>query len=80
MKYLQKYNKCTCILLYFFKECKITSTSAGNNHLVFGDTLGQIHLVSRSWHITSFRGFEISVDHTYQLRNSPLLVTIGVSY
>ncbi|XP_066259666.1 vacuolar protein sorting-associated protein 11 homolog [Euwallacea similis] len=59
------------------KECKINTTSAGNNHLVFGDSLGQIHLVSRSWHITSFRAYEISVDCTFQLRNSPLLVTIG---
>ncbi|XP_050309231.1 vacuolar protein sorting-associated protein 11 homolog isoform X2 [Anthonomus grandis grandis] len=59
------------------KECKITTTSAGNSHLVFGDALGQIHLISKSWHITTFRGYEISVDHSYQLRNSPLLVTIG---
>ncbi|XP_066137902.1 vacuolar protein sorting-associated protein 11 homolog [Euwallacea fornicatus] len=59
------------------KECKINTTSAGNNHLVFGDSLGQIHLVSRSWHITSFRAYEISVDCTFQLRNCPLLVTIG---
>ncbi|ERL88484.1 hypothetical protein D910_05870 [Dendroctonus ponderosae] len=59
------------------KECKITCTSAGNNHLVFGDSLGQIHLVSRSWHITTFRSYEISVDLSFQLRNSPLLLTIG---
>lgn len=57
----------------------MTTTSSGNNHLVLSDSLGQIFLVSRSWHIINFRAYEISVDFTQQLRNAPLLVTIGVS-
>lgn len=60
-----------------FKETKVTTTSSGNNHLVLSDSLGQIFLVSRSWHIINFRAYEISVDFTQQLRNAPLLVTIG---
>ncbi|CAH1183052.1 unnamed protein product [Ceutorhynchus assimilis] len=60
-----------------FKESKITCTSAGNNHLIFGDSLGQISLVSRSWHTVTYRAYEISIELAYQLRNSPLLVTIG---
>ncbi|CAH0563845.1 unnamed protein product [Brassicogethes aeneus] len=65
------------IIAESFKESLVTTSSSGNNHLVLGDSLGQIHLISRTWHITSFRGYEISVDYSYQLRNSPLLVTIG---
>ncbi|KAJ8946785.1 hypothetical protein NQ314_008768 [Rhamnusium bicolor] len=60
-----------------FKESHVTTTSNGNNHLILGDSLGQIYIISRSWYVTSFRGYEISVDFSYQLRNSPLLVTIG---
>ncbi|XP_030768032.1 vacuolar protein sorting-associated protein 11 homolog [Sitophilus oryzae] len=60
-----------------FKESSITTTSAGNNHLVIGDSLGQIHIISRSWNVSTFRAYEISITHTHQLRNSPLLVTIG---
>nr|XP_023025769.1 vacuolar protein sorting-associated protein 11 homolog [Leptinotarsa decemlineata] len=60
-----------------FKESKVTTTSSGNNHLVLSDSLGQIYLISRSWYVTSFRAYEIRVDLTHQLKNSPLLVTIG---
>ncbi|XP_072393967.1 vacuolar protein sorting-associated protein 11 homolog [Diabrotica undecimpunctata] len=60
-----------------FKESKITTTSSGNNHLVFSDNLGQIYLISRSWQVIYFRGYEINVELTQQMRNSPLLVTIG---
>ncbi|KAG5888950.1 hypothetical protein JTB14_012209 [Gonioctena quinquepunctata] len=60
-----------------FKDSKVTTTSSGNNHLVLSDSLGQIYLISRPWNVRSFRGYEISVDLTQQLKNSPLLVTIG---
>ncbi|XP_060522802.1 vacuolar protein sorting-associated protein 11 homolog isoform X2 [Cylas formicarius] len=60
-----------------FKESQVTTTSAGNNYLVLGDSLGQIYLISRSWYIRSFRGYELRIDCSQQLRNSPLLVTIG---
>ncbi|KAL1494957.1 hypothetical protein ABEB36_010457 [Hypothenemus hampei] len=64
-------------LLELSKEINITCTSAGNNYLVFGDSLGQIHLISRSWHINTFRGYEICIEHSFQLRSSPFLITIG---
>ncbi|CAG9857975.1 unnamed protein product [Phyllotreta striolata] len=60
-----------------FKENKITTTSSGNNHLVLSDSLGQIYLVSRSWHTSCFRAYEISVDFTQQMTSAPILVTIG---
>ncbi|XP_057664940.1 vacuolar protein sorting-associated protein 11 homolog [Diorhabda carinulata] len=62
----------------FFKETRIVTASSGNNYLVFSDTLGQIYLVSRTWQIfVTFRAYEISTELTWQIRNSPVLVTIG---
>lgn len=62
-----------------FKEFNIVVATSGNNQLVLGDGIGQIHLVSRSWQVTTFRGYELRVTLAEQLQNSPLLVTIGVS-
>ncbi|KAL3272653.1 hypothetical protein HHI36_014118 [Cryptolaemus montrouzieri] len=61
----------------FKEDCKINVTSSGNNHLVLGDSSGQVHLVTRSWSVHSFRAYELCTDHLYQLKNSSLLVTIG---
>nr|XP_008196910.1 PREDICTED: vacuolar protein sorting-associated protein 11 homolog [Tribolium castaneum] len=60
-----------------FKESKVTVTCSGNNHIVLGDSNGQIFLCSRSWHVRTFRAYELTVELAHQLRNSPLLVTIG---
>ncbi|RZC36529.1 vacuolar protein sorting-associated protein 11 -like, partial [Asbolus verrucosus] len=60
-----------------FKESRVTVTSSGNNHIVLGDSNGQIHLLSRAWHVRVFRAYEMTVDLAHQLRNSPLLVTVG---
>lgn len=60
------------------QENEVVVTTSGNNQLVFGDDSGQIHLISRNWQVVTFRAYEICVNLAYQLRNSPLLVTIGV--
>ncbi|XP_017782805.1 PREDICTED: vacuolar protein sorting-associated protein 11 homolog [Nicrophorus vespilloides] len=60
-----------------FKDAPIAVTTSGNNHLVVGDATGQIHLISRSWQVTSFRAYELTLQFAQQLRNSPLLITIG---
>lgn len=62
------------------QENKLTVTSSGNNHLVLGDSNGQVHLITRSWYIRTFRAYEMTIELAHQLRNSPLLVTIGVPY
>ncbi|KAK4874130.1 hypothetical protein RN001_013490 [Aquatica leii] len=60
-----------------FKESDIVVATCGNNEIVLGDSLGQIHLLSRSWEVTSFRGYELRVTLAQHLRNSTLLITIG---
>lgn len=61
-----------------FQEFDLVVAASGNNQLVLGDNIGQIHLINRSWHVVSFRGYELRVTLAEQLRNSPLLITIGV--
>ncbi|GJQ72175.1 hypothetical protein Trydic_g3267 [Trypoxylus dichotomus] len=59
------------------KDVDITVTTSGNNQLVLGDSKGQIYLISRSWNVTSFKAYAIKVYLAHQLRNLPLLVTVG---
>ncbi|KRT81937.1 hypothetical protein AMK59_5836, partial [Oryctes borbonicus] len=59
------------------KDVDITVTTSGNNQLILGDSKGLIYLISRSWNITSFKAYAIKVYLAYQLRNLPLLVTVG---
>lgn len=65
--------------MYNLKGCEATAATSGNSQLVFGDSKGNIHIVSRSWVTTTFRGYELRVIIAQQLRHSPLLLTIGVS-
>ncbi|XP_044740291.1 vacuolar protein sorting-associated protein 11 homolog [Chrysoperla carnea] len=58
-------------------EATVTAYSSGNGHIVLGDTNGFVHLVSRAWNIISFKGYETTISHTVQLKQSPILVTIG---
>ncbi|KAF5277458.1 hypothetical protein FQA39_LY18488 [Lamprigera yunnana] len=60
-----------------FKESNIAIATSGNNEIVLGDSLGQIHLISRTWEITTFRAYELRVTLAQHLRNSNLLITIG---
>ncbi|KAF5291395.1 hypothetical protein FQR65_LT01705 [Abscondita terminalis] len=60
-----------------FKDADIVVATTGNNQIVLGDSLGQIHLISRSWEVTTFRGYELRVTLAQHLRNSTLLITIG---
>lgn len=59
------------------KDRKITASTSGHGHLVFGDSEGNIHLVSRLFHVTSFRAHELTVNFAEQLRHSAVLVTVG---
>ncbi|GLV44930.1 Vacuolar protein sorting 11 [Carabus blaptoides fortunei] len=60
-----------------FKDTDVTAATSGNSQLVFGDSTGQLHIVSRNWTVTTFRGYEIRVILAQQLRQSSFLVTIG---
>jgi hypothetical protein len=57
----------------------VSVATSGHDHLVFGDTEGNIHLVSRQFQVTTFRAYELNVQIAEQLRNVAVLVTVGVS-
>lgn len=59
------------------KDAKVSVATSGHGHLVFGDTEGNIHLVSRLFQVTTFRAYELNVQLAEQLRNIALLVTVG---
>lgn len=62
-----------------FQDAKVSVATSGHGLLVFGDTEGNIHLVSRLFKVTTFRAYELNVILAEQLRHIALLVTIGVS-
>lgn len=62
-----------------FQDANISVTTSGNAHVVLGEATGWAHLVSRSWDITSFKAYELSLTLMQQLPHDPYLVTIGVS-
>ncbi|KDR21303.1 Vacuolar protein sorting-associated protein 11-like protein [Zootermopsis nevadensis] len=59
------------------KDAKVSVATSGHGHLVFGDTEGNIHLVSRLFKVTTFRAYELNVMLAEQLCHIALLVTIG---
>jgi len=61
------------------QDAKVTVATSGHGHLVFGDTEGNIHLVSRLFQVTTFRAYELNVTLAEQLHHVALLVTVGVS-
>lgn len=59
------------------KDAKVSVSTSGHGHLVFGDTEGNIHVVNRQFQVTTFRAYELNVILAEQLHNIALLVTIG---
>ncbi|XP_050531925.1 vacuolar protein sorting-associated protein 11 homolog [Daktulosphaira vitifoliae] len=55
----------------------ITITSSGHGHLVICDDNGLVHLITRTFLITTFRAYQLSVLLSTQLQNNNLLITIG---
>ncbi|KAJ4438460.1 hypothetical protein ANN_14405, partial [Periplaneta americana] len=59
------------------KDAKVSIATSGHGHLVFGDTEGNVHLVSRLFQVTTFRAYELNVTLAEQLHHIALLVTVG---
>lgn len=59
------------------KDAKVSVATSGHGHLIFGDSEGNIHLVSRSFQVTTFRAYELNVILAEQLHHIALLVTVG---
>lgn len=65
--------------IFHFQDIHVTVATSGNNHVILCDLTGWAHLISRSWEITSFKAYELTITHAQQLPHDPLLVTIGVN-
>ncbi|KAI5637569.1 hypothetical protein NE865_09702 [Phthorimaea operculella] len=59
------------------QDTNVTVATSGNNHVVLCDVTGWAHLISRTWEITSFKAYELTVTLAQQLPHDPYLVTIG---
>lgn len=59
------------------QDTNVTATTSGNGHVVLCDVTGWAHLISRSWEVTSFKAYELTVTLAQQLPHNPYLVTIG---
>lgn len=57
----------------------MTAATSGNGHLVFGDNTGSVHLVNRTYEVTTFRAYEVTLTLAEQVQHSTYLFTIGVS-
>nr|CAD7202335.1 unnamed protein product [Timema douglasi] len=61
----------------FLEDVKVVVATSGHGNLVFGDSEGNIHLVNRSFQVTTFRAYELNIILIEQLRHTALIVTIG---
>ncbi|CAH0720431.1 unnamed protein product, partial [Brenthis ino] len=59
------------------QDTNVTVATSGNNHVIICDVTGWAHLISRSWEITSFKAYDLTVTLAQQLPHDPYLVTIG---
>lgn len=57
----------------------MTAATSGNGNLVFGDNTGNVHLVSRTFDIKTFRAYEVTLTLACQVQHSSYLFTVGVS-
>ncbi|PIK39430.1 putative vacuolar protein sorting-associated protein 11-like [Apostichopus japonicus] len=59
------------------KDVDITACTSGHGNIVFGDTEGAIHMLSRDLDLVSFRAYELRVSHLYQLKQHNIIVSVG---
>ncbi|XP_033330810.1 vacuolar protein sorting 11 [Megalopta genalis] len=58
-------------------DAQVTAATSGNGSLVFGDNTGNVHLVNRTYDVTTFRAYEVIVTLAQQVQHSTFLFTIG---
>ncbi|GBP28433.1 Vacuolar protein sorting-associated protein 11 homolog [Eumeta japonica] len=59
------------------QDTNLVVATSGNGHVVLCDVTGWAHLISRTWAITSFKAYELTITLAYQLQHDSYLVTIG---
>lgn len=57
----------------------MTAATSGNGNLVFGDDTGNLHLLNRTYEVTTFRAYDLTLTLAQQVQHSTFLFTIGVS-
>ena len=57
----------------------MTAATSGNGTLVFSDYTGNVHLVNRTYDVTTFRAYDFTLTLAQQVQHSTFLFTIGVS-
>lgn len=68
-----------CLFVVFIQSSKITATSSGNGYLVTCDDDGLVHLITRTFQVTTFRAYQAVVLLSTQLQFSSFLITVGVN-
>lgn len=68
-----------CICIFYIQGAQVTAATSGNGNLVLGDNTGNVHLVKRTYQVSTFRAYEISLTLAEQVQHSSFLFTIGVS-
>ncbi|XP_076240073.1 vacuolar protein sorting 11 isoform X2 [Calliopsis andreniformis] len=58
-------------------DAQVTAATSGNGNLVFGDNMGNVHLVNRTYNVSTFRAYEITLTLAQQVQHSTFLFTIG---
>ncbi|KAI3658936.1 hypothetical protein MP638_006312 [Amoeboaphelidium occidentale] len=59
------------------KSIELTCTSRGRGTIVLGDASGFIHLVEKSYIVSSFPAYDGPLAHVYQFKQRNYLLTIG---
>lgn len=65
--------------MIYFQDVTITATTSGRGSLILADSDGNVHVVNRAYEISTFRAYDRNISIVEQGRQSPFLVTIGVS-
>ena len=67
------------IVFIFLQGVNISTCVSGRGQLIIGDYEGMIFLLSRQFQLTSFNAYQIRVSHLFMMKQSNLLISIGVS-
>ncbi|XP_043279403.1 vacuolar protein sorting-associated protein 11 homolog [Venturia canescens] len=56
---------------------QVTAATSGNGNLILGDAMGNVHVVKRTYQVSTFRAYEMSLTLAEQVQHSTYLFTIG---
>ena len=65
--------------IFLFKDVNISTCVSGRGQLIIGDYEGMIFMLSRQFQLWSFNAYQIRVSHLFMMKQSNLLISIGVS-